>query len=140
MMDLIMSEGFRTILHVAGRLLFSLLFIMNGASHLMRLNPMSAVAASRGVPAPRASVAATGVAILVSGLLVLLGWHRFIASGLLFLFLLATAFFVHPFWKQTEPPARMNEMGHFMKDLALAGAALLIAFYSAPSWPLSLGG
>ncbi len=54
------------------------------------------------------------------------------------MFLLSTAFVMHPFWKESDPQASMNEMSHFMKDLALAGAALLIAFYAGMPWPMSL--
>ncbi|MDH3497477.1 MAG: DoxX family protein, partial [Gemmatimonadota bacterium] len=82
----------------------------------------------------------TGLMILVGGVTVLLGWHRFIGAGLLVLFLVSTAFLMHPFWKEQDPTARMNEMAHFQKDLAPAGAALLLAYYAGWPWPFSLGG
>jgi uncharacterized membrane protein YphA (DoxX/SURF4 family) len=138
-MDFLVSEGFRTVIHVAGRVLFSMMFIMSGVNHLLKLNDTSAYAGSKGVPAPKALTAVSGVMIMVGGVLVLLGWHRFIGAGLIAIFLFSTAMVMHAFWKETDPAARMNEMAHFMKDMAMAGAALLIAFYSGGAWPMSLG-
>jgi uncharacterized membrane protein YphA (DoxX/SURF4 family) len=129
-----------TPMHLVGRILFSLIFIISGIQHITKLDAMTAYAQSKGLPAPKAAVALSGVLILVGGALVLIGWTRFIGVGLLFLFLIPTAFLMHPFWKETDPVARQNEMAHFLKVIALAGAALFIAYYGGTWWPLSLGG
>ena len=126
--------------HLAGRILFGSLFLGAGLAHFMKLDAMGGAAAARGVPAPTVMTVGTGLMILVGGVTVLLGWHRFIGAGLLVLFLVSTAFLMHPFWKEQDPTARMNEMAHFQKDLALAGAALLLAYYAGWPWPFSLGG
>ena len=138
-MDFLVSDGFRTAIHVVGRVLFSMMFIMSGMNHLMKFNETSAYAESKGVPAPKVLTAVSGLMIMVGGVLVLLGWHRFVGAGLIAIFLFSTATVMHAFWKETDPAARMNEMSHFMKDLAMAGAALLIAFYAPTVWPMSLG-
>jgi uncharacterized membrane protein YphA (DoxX/SURF4 family) len=134
------TEPLFTIGHVVGRLLLGYIFITSGWSHLSKLGPTAGYAASKGVPAPKFFVAFSGVMILVGASLIILGWHRFIGAGLLVLFLLPVAFTMHAFWKETDPMARMNEMSHFQKDLGLAGAAMLVAYYSGQSWPFSLGG
>lgn len=125
-------------MHLAGRILFCTIFIGSGISHLMQMGAMKQYAASKGVPAPGLMVPLSGLILLAGGLMVLLGWHRFIGAGLLVIFLLPTAFMMHAFWKEEDPQARQNEMAHFMKDLALAGAALLIAVYAGEVWPMSL--
>jgi uncharacterized membrane protein YphA (DoxX/SURF4 family) len=127
------------IAHLTGRVLFALVFVLSGASHLVNAEAMAGFAKSRGVPAPKAMTLLSGVMIIVGGVLVMLGWHRFIGAGLLVVFLLPTAFVMHAFWKETDPGARMNEMAHFLKDLALAGAALFMAYYAGGFWPLSFG-
>ncbi len=139
-MDLLLSEGFRTALHLVGRVMFSMLFIMMGMMHLMKLDDLAGYAKTRGVPAAKPMTVVTGLMILSGGLMLLLGWHRFIGAGLIALFLVPNAFLMHAFWKETDADAQQNEMAHFIKDLALAGAAILIAFYAAFSWPVSLGG
>ena len=137
-MDFLVSEGFRTAIHLGGRVLFCMLFIMMGMMHFVKLDDISAMAASKGVPGAKPATIVGGLMILVGGLFVLLGWHRFIGAGLIAIFLLPAAMLTHQFWKESDPMVKMNEMVHFMKDLALAGAALLIAFYSSSFWPVTL--
>ena len=137
-MDFLVSDGFRTTIHVGGRVLFGMLFIMMGMMHFVKLDDVSAMAASKGVPAAKPATIVSGLMILVGGLFVLLGWHRFIGAGLIAIFLLFSATLTHQFWKESDPTVKMGEMAHFMKDLALAGAALLIAFYASSFWPMTL--
>jgi uncharacterized membrane protein YphA (DoxX/SURF4 family) len=127
-------------MHLVGRIFFAMIFIASGIGHLVQLEATAAYAQSKGLPAPKLAASLSGVMILIGGVLVLIGWTRFVGAGLLFLFLLPTAILMHPFWKETDPMAKQNEMAHFMKDVGLAGAALLIAYYAGPWWPLSLGG
>ena len=138
-MDFLVSDGFRATIHIVGRVLFCLLFIMSGLNRFLKMNDVSANAASKGVPAAKAWTVVSGIVFVVGGVLVLLGWHRFIGAGLLAIVLFFSAVLTHAFWKETESGAQTNEMVHFMTDMALAGAALMIAYYSGPAWPLSLG-
>ena len=109
-----------------GRILFALLFLGSAFGHLTQSEAMAGYAASRGLPQPKLAVLGSGVLILVGGLLVLLGIWIDLGALLLVIFLLPTAFLMHPFWKETDAMAKQNEMVSFQKDIALAGAALLI--------------
>ena len=109
-----------------GRILFALLFLGSAFGHLTQTDAMAGYAASRGLPQPKLAVLGSGVLILVGGLLVLLGIWIDLGALLLVIFLLPTAFLMHPFWKETDAMAKQNEMVSFQKDVALAGAALLI--------------
>lgn len=109
-----------------GRILFALLFLGSAFGHLTQSEAMAGYAASRGLPQPKLAVLGSGVLILVGGLLVLLGIWIDLGALLLVIFLLPTAFLMHPFWKETDAMAKQNEMVSFQKDVALAGAALLI--------------
>jgi uncharacterized membrane protein YphA (DoxX/SURF4 family) len=106
------------------RIVFAYLFLGSAVAHLTKTADMGGYAATKGIPAAKVMVLVTGVQILVGGLSVLLGVWGDLGSLLLVLFLLGTAFLMHPFWKETEPMGRQMEMVHFNKDLALAGAAL----------------
>ena len=126
-------------LHLLGRLLFAALFVTSGINHLTQLQGVAGYAQSKGVPAPKAMTVITGVMILVGGAFVALGWQRFIGAGLIFVALVPISWMMHAYWKTQDPMMRVNEQAHFKKNVTLAGAALLIAFYAGEPWPLSLG-
>lgn len=87
---------------------------------------MAGYAASKGLPQPKLATLASGVLILVGAVLVLLGLWGDLGALLLLIFLLPTAFLMHAFWKETDPMAKQMEMVQFNKDIALAGAALVL--------------
>jgi uncharacterized membrane protein YphA (DoxX/SURF4 family) len=116
------------VLVLIGRIMFSLVFIGSALGHLTLTDAMAAFAESRGVPSARPSVQGSGVVILVGGLMVLLGVWADLGALLLFAFLIVTAFMMHAFWRE-EGEARAQSQVQFLKDIALAGAALaLFAF------------
>ena len=127
-------------MHVVGRVLLAFLFIYSGIGHLTQMQGMVGYARSKNAPAPNITVPLTGLMVIVGGVLVLLGWHRFIGAGLLVIFLLLASFIMHAFWKVSDPMARAGERAHFLKNLALVGAALMLAYYARFDWPMSLGG
>ncbi|MGH3451474.1 MAG: DoxX family protein, partial [Haloechinothrix sp.] len=65
----------------------------------------------------------------VGALMVLLGIWADLGALLLVLFLVPTAVLMHGFWKETGAEARQMEMIQFMKDMSLAGAALMLFAY-----------
>ncbi len=128
-------------MHLIGRILFALVFVMSGFNHLANLRGMSGYAESKGLPAASAATAASGIIILGAGALLIIGWQVTLSAVVLAAFTFLTAVLMHQFWKEEDPMAQMNEMTHFLKDLALCGAALLLAFYSSQGdWPMSVGG
>jgi putative oxidoreductase len=109
-----------------GRLLFTALFLVSAANHFTNTAAMTGYAQSRGVPAARAAVLGGGVLLLLGGLSVLLGVWPDLGALLLAVFLIPTALLMHGFWKETDPQAKMMEQVQFSKDLALAGASLML--------------
>lgn len=121
-----------------GRLIFGLFFIVNGINHFVQLRGVAGLARMKGVPAPEAATIVTGVMLLLGGASVVTGYQPVIGNLLLVIFLVVVAFWVHNFWTEQDPLQRANQMAHFMKNLALAGAALALMGVPTP-WPLSLG-
>lgn len=109
-----------------GQILFALIFINSGISHLTKLEAMTGYAKYKKVPAAKFSVVLSGLMILVGGVYVALGIYADLGALLIAIFLVPTAFIMHAFWKETDPTAKMNETISFFKDLSLAGAALII--------------
>ncbi|GBD18014.1 hypothetical protein HRbin27_00505 [bacterium HR27] len=123
---------------LVGRIVFGLFFVFNGINHFANVRTLSMYAASKGVPAPQAAVIVTGIMLLLGGASVATGYQPVIGNLLLIIFLVPAAFWMHNFWAETDPMARANQMAHFLKNLALAGAALALLGVPTP-WPLSLG-
>jgi uncharacterized membrane protein YphA (DoxX/SURF4 family) len=124
-------------LFVAGRVLFGGFFAFNGLNHFLQLGFMAGFAQMKGVPAPAFGVALTGVLLLAGGLSILFGaWPR-VGIALLVVFLLPTSLIMHDFWNVQDSMQRVGEMTSFMKNMALAGAALMLLAVPEP-WAASL--
>ncbi|MBF6329989.1 DoxX family protein [Nocardia transvalensis] len=126
------------VLVLIGRILFVLLFLSSGVGHLAQPGPMVAYTRSKGVPAAQAGVLVSGVMLVLGGLSILLGIWADLGALILFVFLLPTAVLMHPFWKETDAQAKQGEMVHFNKDVALAGAALMLFAFFAHTCDLGL--
>src|SRR5574341_759811 len=124
-----------------GRILLAALFLGSAFGHLTHTEGMAGYAQSKGVPAARLTVQASGVLILLGSLMVLLGIWADLGALLLFIFLIPTAILMHGFWKETDPQARQLEMIQFQKDMALAGAALIaFALFASADVGLTITG
>jgi uncharacterized membrane protein YphA (DoxX/SURF4 family) len=84
------------------------------------------------VPLAELMVPLTGLMIVVGGLGVALGAWGDLAALLLVAFLAPTAFLMHRFWG-VDAETQMMQMPHFLKDISLAGASLVLfyLFYEA---------
>lgn len=121
-----------------GRILFTVLFLGSAVGHFTQREAMSGFAASRGVPAAPLAVAGSGVLQLLAGLSVLLGIWPDLGALLLVIFLIPTAVLMHGFWRESDPQARQLEMIQFLKDISLAGAALMLFAFFAHTDDLGL--
>jgi uncharacterized membrane protein YphA (DoxX/SURF4 family) len=59
--------------------------------------------------------------------MVLFDWQTRIGALILFCIIFPAPFFLHRFWNETDSYMRLSEFAHLMKDLSLAGAALIVA-------------
>ncbi len=124
-------SGAAVVEFLIGRVLFSAMFIMSGIQHLTNLKMMSQYAASQKVPAPTVAVAVTGLMLLAGGLSILLGVQVQLGTFLLVVFLIPTAFIMHRFWGIADPMQAAGQRAQFMKNITLAGAALLICYFTS---------
>jgi putative oxidoreductase len=131
-----------SLIFLLGRVLFSAIFLNSGIAHLTKLNAMAQYAGSMHVPEPKIATSVTGVMILLGGLSILLGIYVPLGSLLLVAFLVPVAILMHPFWKMTDPMMAAVQQAQFMKNIALAGAALMIFYFCTlhpEPWAYSLG-
>lgn len=125
------------ILFLIGRIIYGGFFLLNGINHFTKSEALRAYAAGKGVKNPAFSVFFSGLLIFVGGLGIILGIYIPIAVAALILFLVSVSFRMHDFWKIQDEQMKVVEMAHFLKNMALAGAALMILNLPQP-WVLSL--
>lgn len=117
-----------------GRVLFALIFLKSAPGHIA--GDSVAYAAKAGVPMAALLVPLSGLLAGVGGLSVALGYYAKVGAWLLVLFLAPVTFMMHAFWAIDDPAARQMQSISFIKNVALIGAALMIAAHGAG--PLSL--
>jgi uncharacterized membrane protein YphA (DoxX/SURF4 family) len=109
-----------------GRILFALMFINSGIAHFTKLEAMSGYAKYKKVPAAKLMTLLTGFIILLGGIFVAAGIYADLGALLIAIFLILTAFKMHNFWTIEDATAKQGESINFFKNIALAGAALII--------------
>jgi len=119
---------------LAGRLLFSFIFIFAALGHFSHQE--IAYAAAQGVPLASIAVPLSGVLAFTGGLSVLLGYHARIGAWSLVLFLVAVTPSMHNFWAVKDPMMAQMQIAMFLKNLSMLGGALLISQFGAGPWSL----
>ena len=117
-----------------GRFLFVLIFLMSGPRHF--LSQTIAYAASQGVPLASISVPISGVLAIAGSLSILLGYRARIGAWLIVLFLVGVTPLMHKFWGVTDPMMFQIQFVMFMKNVSMAGGALLITQLGSGPWSL----
>src|SRR5712691_1818942 len=131
------NAGVMRALHVLGRMIFGGFFAYSGINHLQNSAGMAQYAGAKGVPAPQQAVQATGVMLLAGGLSIMAGVKPRQGLALIAAFLVPVSLQMHRFWDEQDPQQRQNEMIHFMKNMAMVGAALALLLIEEP-WPGSV--
>ena len=93
-----------------GRILFALVFVSSGLSHLAKVEAMTGYAKFKKVPAAKLSVLVSGALLALGGLSIVLGVYADLGALVIAILLFA---------KQTETIS-------FFKNISMAGGALII--------------
>lgn len=117
-----------------GRILYSSIFLISAPGHFTTAT--IAYSAGRGVPLASIAVPLSGAIALLGGLSILLGFKARYGAWLIVIFLVPVTLMIHNYWTVAEPMMRQMQQVNFMKNLAMLGAALLIAHFG--SGPLSV--
>lgn len=119
------------------RVLFGAILAFMGLNHFLQTDQMTEYAAYTGLPAPRVAVIVSGIVLVASGLGIVLGLAPVVAGVLLAGFLLISALLMHDFWAVDESD-QQTEMTQFLKNVALAGGALVFVAFGFIDWPYAL--
>src|ERR671922_1608589 len=114
------------VVFLVGRILFVLAFLFSGSTiHLLKATQGIEYARMYRVPAPQILVPLSGIMAVLGGLSVALGVWGDLGALVLIAFLVPVAFYMHAFWKETDPQQQANQMAHFLKNMSMAGGALV---------------
>jgi uncharacterized membrane protein YphA (DoxX/SURF4 family) len=87
---------------------------------------MASFAASKGIPAPKLAVLASGVLLLIGGIGIITGFAVKIALLCLVVFFVFVTPMMHAFWKDTDSMVKMNNKIQFTKNIAILGAIIIM--------------
>lgn len=108
-----------------GRILISAIFITGGIAKLTDPAGTVGYMSSAHVPAADVLVYVAGLAEVLGGLAVLLGFLSRLGALGLFIYLIPTTYFFHGFWR-LEGAEQQMQMVQFWKNLAIMGGLLLL--------------
>jgi len=131
-------SGTAALLLLVARVLFGGVIAFMGLNHFMQPDAMAGYAAAKGLPAPRAMVYASGLLLVLGGLGIAVGVYPAAAAVAIAIFLVVSALLFHDFWAAPEDQVQ-DEMTHFLKNMAMAGAVLAIAVVGTQGWAYSVG-
>ncbi len=132
------ESGIAAVALLVGRVLFGGLLAVQGLNHFTGTEEMAGYAQAKGLPAPRFSVLASGGLLVAGGLALVVGVLPGVAAGAIALFLVVSGVAMHDFWAVPEDQ-QQDEMVQFMKNIELAGAALVFLAVSTLEWGYALG-
>jgi len=116
------------ILSVTGRLFLSFIFLMSAVGNkIPNFADVAKHMGAEGIPAPQLMLVGAIVFLLAGSASLILGFKARIGASLLLVFLILATYFFHDFWTlASDSPAYQQQMIHFMKNIALMGAMLLV--------------
>lgn len=120
-----------------GRILFGGFFLQSGINHLKNHDSLAPYAGSKGIPMPNEAVIASGILLTLGGASIILGFKPKAGALSLIGFLAVASGTMHDFWNSQDPADKQNNMIHFIKNMALLGAALALSDVDEP-WPASI--
>ncbi len=120
-----------------GRLIFGGFFLYSGIHHFQEKKSMAQFTASKNVPLPELAVTASGALLIAGGVSVLLGVKPKLGTLAIMGFLAGVTPVMHDFWKAKDPMQKQSDAAHFMKNVAMLGAAMALMGVDEP-WPVSV--
>ncbi|HEY6239761.1 MAG TPA: DoxX family protein [Burkholderiales bacterium] len=113
-----------------GRVLVGSLFLVAGIRHFMFYAGSVGYFTKLGFPAPEAMVWLSIIIHIVGGILLIVGWRTQWASWVLLALVVIATAMAHRFW-QFDAAQYVNQLNHFLKNLAIIGGLLYVITFGA---------
>ena len=132
-----MTNQFTHFVALIGRFIVGVFYLYYGINNFVDFAGMSGYAAYKGVPMPGLAVIVGALLLLIGGVSILGGYRPVVGITALVIFLLPVTMLMHNYWTITDPQMRAIEQGLWMRNMALAGAALFLLAVPRPwSWSM----
>ena len=113
-----------------GRITLSLIFVLSAMNKLAHFDHVSAMLASKGLPAPSLLLGIALLVELIGGFSLLFGYFAHFGALALALWLVPVTLIMHNFWAYGGMEGQM-QMVNFMKNVAIFGGLLYGFAYGA---------
>ncbi|NKI71141.1 DoxX family membrane protein [Collimonas pratensis] len=113
-------------LYRVGRILLASLFVISGTLKIVDFSGVAGYMDRIGVPFATLAVLAAILFELGGGLAILSGWRVRPVTVAVAVFTAIATLTAHRFW-QADPAAMQNQLNHFLKNIAIIGALLMLA-------------
>lgn len=124
-------------LFLLSRVLFGGYFLVSAYGHVTGYAGLLGYAKSKGTPMAEVLVPISGILLFIGGAGILLGVLVPWAVLAIELFLIPVSYYIHPYWKDTAPQAKMMDRIQFSKNVAIGAGALAFLAVQTP-WMWSL--
>lgn len=108
-----------------GRILLAFIFLQSGFDKVLNYSKTMSLMAARGVPEPQILLPLAVAALFIGSIMILIGWKARWGALALIVFMIPTTLYFHGYWAYPEP-LQLNQFHHFVKNLAIIGALLMI--------------
>ncbi|GAB3036461.1 DoxX family protein [Natronobiforma cellulositropha] len=125
-------------LFLIGRIAFAAILGYLAIGNLLDLEGTVAYAESKGAPLASISVPVSSLLLLGGVVSILVGAYPLFGALAIAAFLVGITPVMHDFWN-AEGMDKQNEQIHFLKNVGLAGVALVFAALAGIEWPYALG-
>jgi putative oxidoreductase len=112
---------------LSGRVLMAAIFLSGGYHKLLGLDGFAGYLAGHGLATGAYPMAILAACVeFFGGLCLLLGMGTHYVSLLMALFTVVASLIAHRFWEVSDAAMYVNQMNHFMKNVAIVGGFLLL--------------
>ncbi|AEK64044.1 DoxX family protein [Collimonas fungivorans] len=113
-------------LYRIGRVLLASLFVISGLLKITAFSGVVGYMSSLGIPFATFAVLITILVEVGGGLAIMTGWNARPAALIVALFTVGATLSAHRFW-QADPASMQNQLNHFLKNISIIGALLMLA-------------
>lgn len=118
------------------RIMLAFIFVWAGLGKFLAWESSAAFMAAKGMSSIPLLLGAAALIELVAGIMLILGLRTRFAALILILFLLPVTFIFHDFWNLVDDRERIEQLIHFLSNVAIMGGLLSLVTVGPGSWAI----